>query len=140
MEQSGEERIANPYKRTYHYDSNSHDSGIGDEFLLGRPRDLLHLGNDFIHEALKVKPLLRSCFLVCQLLRLLVQRMLLAELAILAELQPVRIVLLVLVGLVITALALRAGQRNRVAHPLLHPLLHKILCSMTALLFKTSLI
>ena len=46
------------------------------------------------------------------------QRVLLAEFAVLAELQPVRIILLVLVGLIITALAFRAGQRNCVAHSL----------------------
>lgn len=53
------------------------------------------------------------------------QRMLPAELTILVELQPIRIVFLVLVRLVIAALALRAGQRNCVAHPLLHPLLYE---------------
>jgi hypothetical protein len=50
------------------------------------------------------------------------QRMLLAELAILAEFQPVRIVLLILVGLVVAALAFRAGQRNRVSHVSFAPL------------------
>ena len=43
------------------------------------------------------------------------RRMLLAELAILAELDPIRIVFLVLVGPVIAVLADRTGQRNRVA-------------------------
>ena len=56
------------------------------------------------------------------LLRFLMQRMLLAELAILAEFQPVRIVLLILVGLVVAALAFRAGQRNRVSHVSFAPL------------------
>ena len=45
------------------------------------------------------------------------QRMLFAELAILVELQTVRIILLVLIGLIITLLALGASQRYRVAHP-----------------------
>ena len=43
------------------------------------------------------------------------RRVLLAELAILAELDPVRIVFLVLVGPVIAVLADRTSQRNRVA-------------------------
>ena len=42
--------------------------------------------------------------------------MLLAELAILVKLQAVRIVLLVLVGAVVTVMALRALQRDIVAH------------------------
>ncbi len=50
------------------------------------------------------------------------RRMLVAELAILADLQAIRIVLLVLVGLVVAVLADGTGQRDRVAVPLLHPL------------------
>ena len=49
-------------------------------------------------------------------------RVLLAELAVLIELQTIRVVLLVLVGTVVTAMALRALQRDIVAHLLLHPL------------------
>ena len=48
--------------------------------------------------------------------------MLLAELAVLVHLKPVRVVLFVLVGTVVAAVALRALQRDIVAHPLLHPL------------------
>ena len=48
------------------------------------------------------------------------RRMLVAELAILTDLQAIRIVLLVLVGLVVAVLADGAGQRDRVAIPLLH--------------------
>lgn len=43
------------------------------------------------------------------------RRMLLAELAILAELDPIRIVFLVLVGPVVAIFANRTGQRNRIA-------------------------
>ena len=43
------------------------------------------------------------------------RRVLLAELAIFAELNPIRVVLLVLVGPVIAVLANRTSQRNRVA-------------------------
>ena len=50
------------------------------------------------------------------------QRVLLAELAVLIELQTIRVVLLVLVGTVVTAMALRALQRDIVAHLYLHPL------------------
>jgi hypothetical protein len=48
--------------------------------------------------------------------------MFLAELAVLIELQTIRVVLLVLVGTVVTAMALRALQRDIVAHLYLHPL------------------
>ena len=44
------------------------------------------------------------------------RRMLLAELAILVELKPIGIILLVLVGLIVAVLANRAGQRNGIAH------------------------
>ena len=44
-------------------------------------------------------------------------RVLLAELAILVHFKPVRVVLLVLVGAVVAAMALRALQRDIVAHP-----------------------
>ena len=42
--------------------------------------------------------------------------MFLAELAVLIELQTIRVVLLVLVGTVVTAMALRALERDVVAH------------------------
>ena len=45
----------------------------------------------------------------------LMRRVLLAELAIFVKLNPIRIVLLVLVGPVIAVLANRTSQRNRVA-------------------------
>ena len=44
-------------------------------------------------------------------------RVLLAETAVLIELQTIRVVLLVLVGAVVAAMALRALQRDIVAHP-----------------------
>lgn len=56
------------------------------------------------------------------LLRLFMQRVLFAELAVLVELQTIRVVLLVLIRAVVAAVALRALQRDIVAHPLLHPL------------------
>ena len=51
------------------------------------------------------------------------QSVLLAELAILVEFDSIRIVLLVLVGLIVAALALSAGQRNCIAH-FMHSLLN----------------
>jgi hypothetical protein len=55
-------------------------------------------------------------------------RVLLAELAVLVELQAIRVVLLVLVGTVVAAMALRALQRDIVAHLFSHPFM---LCLMT---------
>ena len=49
-------------------------------------------------------------------------RVLLAELAVLVHLKPVRVVLLVLVGAVVAAMALRALQRDIVAQSCFHPL------------------
>ena len=49
--------------------------------------------------------------------------MLLAESAILVELQTIWIILLVLVGLIVATLALSAGQRNCIAH-FMHSLLN----------------
>ena len=54
------------------------------------------------------------------------QSVLLAELTILVEFDSIRIVLLVLVGLIVAALALSAGQRNCIAH-LRHSLLIHII-------------
>ena len=51
-----------------------------------------------------------------RLLRLFVRRVLAAELAVLADLQMIRIVLLVLVRAIVAAMALRALKRNVVAH------------------------
>ena len=50
------------------------------------------------------------------------QRVLLAELAVLIELQTIRVILLVFVGAVVAAMALRALQRDIVAHLLFTPL------------------
>ena len=55
------------------------------------------------------------------LLCLFMRRMLLAELAILIELDPVRIVLLVLVRPIIAIFADRAGQRDRITVRTCHP-------------------
>ena len=52
--------------------------------------------------------------------------MLLAESAILVELQTIWIILLVLVGLIVATLALGAGQRNCIAH-FMHSLLIRYL-------------
>lgn len=65
--------------------------------------------------------------------------MLLAKLAVLIELQTIWIIFLILVGLIVTALAFRACQRNRVTH-LLHPLPRKKIDSIqkiTNILYHT---
>lgn len=56
------------------------------------------------------------------LLRFFVNRVLFAEFAVLIELQTIRVVLLVFVGTVVAAVALRALQRDIVAHFLITPL------------------
>ena len=56
------------------------------------------------------------------LLRLLVNRMFLAELAVLVHLETVRVVFLVLVGAVVAVMALRALKRDVVTHSYFHPL------------------
>ena len=50
------------------------------------------------------------------------QSMLLAEFAVFIKLYPIRIVLLVLIGLIVATLAFCAGQRNCIAH-FMHSLL-----------------
>ena len=51
-----------------------------------------------------------------RLLRLFVRRVLAAKLAVLAELETIRIILLVLVRAIVAAMALGALKRNVVAH------------------------
>ena len=51
-----------------------------------------------------------------RLLRLFVRRVLAAELAVLVELETIRIILLVLVRAIVAAMALCALKRNVVAH------------------------
>lgn len=53
-------------------------------------------------------------------------RVLLAELAVLIELQTIRVVLLILVRTVVAAVALRALQRDIVAHPYYTPYVAKV--------------
>ena len=64
--------------------------------------------------------------------------MFLAELAVLIELQTIRVVLLVLVGTVVTAMALRALQRDIVAHLLFTPLTLRNYDSFTMSLIQFS--
>ena len=103
-------RVTDPDQRADHDDGNADDTRVGDELLLRGPRDLLHLCDDFPQEF--------DYFSHDRgrLLRLFVRRVLAAELAVLAELKTVRVVLLVLVRAIVAAMALRALQRNVVAH------------------------
>ena len=64
--------------------------------------------------------------------------MFLAELAVLIELQTIRVVLLVLVGTVVTAMALRALQSDIVAHLLFTPLTLRNYDSFTMSLIQFS--
>ena len=103
-------RVTDPDQRADYDDGNADDTRVGDELLLRGPRDLLHLCDDFPQEF--------DYFSHDRgrLLRLFVRRVLTAELAVLAELQTIRIVLLVLVRAIVAAMALRALQRDVVAH------------------------
>ena len=103
-------RVTDPDQRADNNDSDADDTCIGDELLLRRPRDLLHLGDDFPQEFDYFSHDRE------RLLRLFVRRVLAAELAVLAELKTIRIVLLVLVRAIVAAMALRALKRNVVAH------------------------
>ena len=127
MEQSCEECIADPDEGADDRDSDADNDRIVDEFAFRRPRDFLHLGHDFAQELHRVRARLA---LLCQmlhtlslaaatksgLLRFLMDRMLLAELAVLVHLKTIRVVLLVLVRAVVAAMALRALERDVVAH------------------------
>ena len=103
-------RVTDPDQRADDNDGNADDTRVGDELLLRGPRDLFHLCDDFPQEF--------DYFSHDRgrLLRLFVRRVLAAELAVLAELQTIRIVLLVLVRAIVAAMALRALQRDVVAH------------------------
>ena len=102
--------VADPDERADDDDRNADNTGVGDQLAPRRPRDLLHLGDDFPQEFDYFSHDRE------RLLRLFVRRVLAAELAVLAELQTIRIVLLVLVRAIVAAMALRALKRNVVAH------------------------
>ena len=116
MEQSCKDRIAEPNQGANNRDRDADNYSIVDNLFFCGPRNFFHLGDYFVYE------LLHSHFTspfnpLKRLFRLFVQRVLLAEFAILIELQTIRVVLLVLVGAVVAAMALRALQRDIVAHP-----------------------
>lgn len=121
MEQSCKDRIAEPNQGANNRDRDADNYSIVDNLFFCGPRNFFHLGDYFVYE------LLHSHFTspfnpLKRLFRLFVQRVLLAEFAILIELQTIRVVLLVLVGAVVAAMALRALQRDIVAHLLFTPL------------------
>ena len=121
MEQSCKDGITEPNESTDNRNSDADNYGIVEKLLLCCPGYFFHLGDYFVYEFLHsyftspFNPLKR-------LFRLFVQRVLLAELAVLIELQTVRVILLVFVGAVVAAMALRALQRDIVAHLLFTPL------------------
>ena len=110
LKYTGKNRVTDPNQCADDDNRNADDTGIGHELALCRPRHLLHLGDDFPQEF--------DYFSHDRgrLLRLFVRRVLAAELAVLAELQTIRIVLLVLVRAIVAAMALGALKRNIVAH------------------------
>ena len=110
LKYTGKNGVTDPDQRTDNDDGNAHDTRVRRKLTLRRPRDFLHLCNDFPQEF--------NYFSHDRgrLLRLFVRRVLTAELAVLAELQTIRIVLLVLVRAIVAAMALRALKRNVVAH------------------------
>ena len=121
MEQSCKDGITEPNESTDNRNSDADNYSIVEKLLLCCPGYFFHLGDYFVYEFLHsyftspFNPLKR-------LFRLFVQRVLLAELAVLVHLKPVRVVLFVLVGTVVAAMALRALQRDIVAHSCFHPL------------------
>ena len=121
MEQSCKDRITEPDQSTDNRNSDADNYRVVEKLLLRCPGYFFHLGDYFVYEFLHsyftspFNPLKR-------LFRLFVQRVLLAELAVLIELQTVRVILLVFVGAVVAAMALRALQRDIVAHLLFTPL------------------
>ena len=121
MEQSCKDRITDPDQSTDNRNGNADNDGIINQLFPGRPGYFFHFGDYFVYEFLHsyftspFKPQKR-------LFRLFVQRVFLAELAVLIELQTIRVVLFVLVGAVVAAMALRALQRDIVAHLLFTPL------------------
>ena len=114
MEQSCEDGIAEPDQRAYDSNGNTDDDRIGNELFLVAPGYLFHLSDHFGQKLLHNT--FTSSLPDWSLLRFLMYRVLLAELAVLVELQAIRVVLLVLVGTVVAAMALRALQRDIVAH------------------------
>lgn len=115
MEYPREDSITNPDKGTDHHYRDAHSPCIRDELLLRGPGHLFHLSDDFVYELLYLH--FTSPYQPCtKLLRFLVSSMLLAELAVLVELQTIRVVLLVLVGAVVAVMANRALKRDIIAH------------------------
>ena len=110
LKHTGKNRITDPDQCADDDDRDADNARIGNEFLLRGPRNLLHLCDNFPQEFDYFSHDRE------RLLRLFVRRVLAAELAVLAELQTIRIVLLVLVRAIVAAMALRALKRNVVAH------------------------
>lgn len=131
------------------------DGGLTNQFLLGGPGDLLDLGPHVLERLDDVElflsfGLLRNCLLVrglgdrflfrhvvqtplqeMILAGFLVDRVLLAEAAVLVHLQAIGVVALVLLGVVVALLALAAGQGDLHSHPLGTSLHSEIrLCAM----------
>ena len=110
LENARKNRVTDPDQCADNNDCDANNARIGRQLALRRPRDLLHLCDNFPQEFDYFSH--DKGRLLCFFMR----RVLTAELAVLAELQTIRIVLLVLVRAIVAAMALRALKRNVVAH------------------------
>ena len=110
LKYTGKNGVTDPDQCADDDDRDADNARIGNEFLLRGPRNLLHLCDNFPQEFDYFSH--DKGRLLCFFMR----RVLTAELAVFAELQTIRIVLLVLVRAIVAAMALRALKRNVVAH------------------------
>jgi len=129
-DQSAKDQIQNPYKDTHDQYRGNDNKHIIDGLLLGRPYDLTRFRPQLAKPLVctrKDRGLLGFAVLlfICHeavsfpffgLLGLAMDSMLSAETAVLVHLQTIGIVLLVLHRVVISLLALRAGERYSNAH------------------------
>ena len=115
--------VEQPDKHADNEDACADDQGVLQYLLRGGPNDLLQLtakltevSGDTAEEALEPVLLFSFCHGDASLLRLVVNGVLLAESAVLLHLETIGVILLVLHGVVVSLLALRASQSDFNAH------------------------
>ena len=119
-----EHEVENPDENADHDNAGQNDQRVIHRLAAGGPDDLAALALQFaepLADTCKETGLFRFGFFSHEatsflLLRLAVQRVLPAETAVLVHFQTVRIVLLVLLCVIVSLLALGAGQRDLNAH------------------------
>lgn len=119
-----ENQVENPDEDADDDDAGDNDKRIVYSLLAGRPDDLAALALQFaepLTNTCKETGLLNLGFFSHEatsflLLRFAVQRVLAAETAVLVHFQTIRIILLVFVCVIVSLLALGAGERNFNAH------------------------